>query len=64
MARLGLTIERIYRWLNEGGDEQFLLCLLSLLRNLLDEKDTEILLPQFDAHTLLKVSREAEPAFN
>lgn len=55
---LGLTIERIYYWLNESEDEQFLLCLLSLLRNLLDEKDTEILLSQFNETTLLKVSEE------
>ncbi|CAF3389016.1 unnamed protein product [Rotaria socialis] len=49
----GLTIDRIYSLLDQCTDEQFLLCLLSLLRNLFDEKDTDALLPLFNATKLL-----------
>ncbi|CAF3535661.1 unnamed protein product [Rotaria sp. Silwood1] len=49
----GLTIDRIYSLLDQCTDEQFLLCLLSLLRNLFDEKDTDALLPIFNATKLL-----------
>lgn len=52
-----MTIDRIYSLLDECTDEQFLLCLLSLLRNLFDEKDTDALLPLFNATKLLSVSR-------
>ena len=51
----GLTIERIYSLLDQCTDEPFLLCLLSLLRNLFDEKDTDALLPMFDSAKLLTV---------
>jgi hypothetical protein len=51
----GLTIDRIYSLLEQCTDEQFLICLLSLLRNLFDEKDTDILLPIFNATKLLTV---------
>ncbi|UJR37005.1 hypothetical protein I4U23_029713 [Adineta vaga] len=49
----GLTIERIYSFLEQSTDKQFLICLLSLLRNLFNEKDTEILLPIFNSTKLL-----------
>ncbi|CAF1617498.1 unnamed protein product [Adineta ricciae] len=49
----GLTIERIYSLLEQCTDKQFLICLLSLLRNLFNEKDTEILLPMFNSTKLL-----------
>lgn len=52
---VGLTIDRIYSLLEQCTDEQFLICLLSLLRNLFDEKDTDILLPIFNATKLLTV---------
>jgi len=51
----GLTIDRIYSLLEQCTDEQFLICLLSLLRNLFNEKDTEILLPMFNSVKLLSV---------
>lgn len=41
--------------LEECIDKQFLLCLLTLLRNLFTEKDREILLPMFDTNRLLTV---------
>lgn len=50
-----LTIDRIYSLLEQCTDEQFLLCLLSLLRNMFNEKDTEILLPLFNSVKLLDV---------
>jgi hypothetical protein len=50
-----LTIDRIYSLLEQCTDEQFLICLLSLLRNLFNEKDTEVLLPMFDSVKLLAV---------
>ena len=52
---VGLTIDRIYSLLEQCADEQFLICLLSLLRNLFDEKDTDALLPIFNATKLLTV---------
>lgn len=52
---LGLTLDRIYSLLENCVDEQFLLCLLSLLRNLLDEKDTDTLLPMLNSVKLLSV---------
>ena len=51
----GLTIDQIYSLLEECMDKQFLLCLLTLLRNLFTEKDREILLPMFDTNKLLTV---------
>ena len=51
----GLTIDRIYSLLEQCTDEQFLICLLSLLRNLFSEKDTEVLLPMFNSGKLLTV---------
>lgn len=50
---LGITVERIYQILDDCPDEQFLLCLLSLLRNLFDEKDTETLLTIFHSVRLM-----------
>lgn len=52
---LGLTIDRIYSSLEQCTDEQFLFCLLSLLRNLFDENDTAVLLPIFNASKLVTV---------
>ena len=52
---VGITIDRIYSLLEQCTDEQFLICLLSLLRNLFNEKDTEILLPMFNSAKLLTV---------
>lgn len=52
---LGLTIDRIYSLLEQCTDEQFLFCLLSLLRNLFDENDTNTLLPLFNATKLVTV---------
>ncbi|CAF1226738.1 unnamed protein product [Adineta steineri] len=49
----GLTIDRIYSLLEQCTDEQFLICLLSLLRNIFDEKDTDALLPMFNEAKLL-----------
>ncbi|UJR09183.1 hypothetical protein I4U23_013431 [Adineta vaga] len=49
----GLTIDRIYSLLEQCTDEQFLICLLSLLRNFFDEKDTNILLTMFNEEKLL-----------
>ncbi|CAF1220225.1 unnamed protein product [Adineta steineri] len=49
----GLTIDKIYSFLEQCTDKQFLICLLSLLRNLFNEKDTEILLPMFNSVKLL-----------
>jgi hypothetical protein len=52
---VGLTIDRIYSLLEQCTDKQFLICLLSLLRNIFSEKDTEILLPMFNSVKLLSV---------
>ncbi|CAF1187409.1 unnamed protein product [Rotaria sordida] len=54
----GLTVDRIYSLLDQCTDEQFLLCLLSLLRNLFDEKDTDALLPIFNATKLLTILQQ------
>ena len=54
---LGLTIDRIYSLLESTTNEQFLLCLLSLLRNFFTDKDTEHLLPMFDSERLISVRR-------
>ncbi|CAF5122743.1 unnamed protein product, partial [Rotaria sp. Silwood1] len=51
----GLTIDRIYSLLEQCTDERFLICLLSLLRNIFNEKDTEILLPMFNSIKLLTI---------
>lgn len=51
----GLTIDRIYELLEQCTDEKFLICLLSLLRNLFDDKDTDALLPIFNPTKLLNV---------
>jgi len=52
---VGLTIDRIYSLLEQCTDKQFLICLLTLLRNIFNEKDTEILLPMFNSVKLLSV---------
>ena len=57
---VGLTIDRIYALLENCVDEQFLLCLLSLLRNLLDEKDTDTLLPMLNSVKLLSVGEMSD----
>ena len=57
--RLGLTIDRIYALLEQCTDEKFLLCLISLLRNLFHEKDMDTLLPLFNSDKLQSVSRSA-----
>ncbi|CAF1525762.1 unnamed protein product [Rotaria magnacalcarata] len=49
----GLTIDRIYSLLEQCTDERFLICLLSLLRNIFNEKDTQIILPMFNPVKLL-----------
>ncbi|CAF2874751.1 unnamed protein product [Rotaria sp. Silwood2] len=51
----GLTIDRIYSLLEQCTDERFLICLLSLLRNIFNEKDTETLLPMFNSTKLLTI---------
>ncbi|CAF4499735.1 unnamed protein product, partial [Rotaria magnacalcarata] len=51
----GLTIDRIYSLLEQCTDERFLICLLSLLRNIFNEKDTQIILPMFNPVKLLTV---------
>lgn len=56
----GLTIDRIYTLLEGCADEQFLICLLSLLRNFFDEKDTETLLAMFNEEKLLGVSSSSK----
>jgi hypothetical protein len=55
---LGLTIDRIYSLLEQCTDEKFLLCLISLLRNLFHEKDMDTLLPLFNSDKLQSVSLE------
>jgi hypothetical protein len=55
--RLGLTIDRIYILLEQSMDEKFLLCLISLLKNLFHEKDLDALLPLFNCTKLQAVSR-------
>ncbi|CAF1034108.1 unnamed protein product [Adineta ricciae] len=49
----GITVDRIYSLLERCTDEQFLICLLSLLRNFFDEKDTNALLILFNEEKLL-----------
>jgi hypothetical protein len=51
----GLTIDRVYSLLEQCTDEQFLICLLTLLGNFFDERDTEILLPMFNSVKLITV---------
>jgi hypothetical protein len=51
-------MDRIYSLLEQCTDEQFLICLLTLIRNLLDEKDTETLLPMFNSVKLIAVRRK------
>ncbi|CAF0778350.1 unnamed protein product [Didymodactylos carnosus] len=50
-----LTGERIYSTLEQCSDKQFLICLLSLLRNLFLEKDVDILIHLFDPMKLLTI---------
>lgn len=56
---LGLTIDRIYSLLEQCTDEQFLICLLSLLRNLFYENAANIL-PIFNATKLTTVRQTIE----
>ncbi|CAF1292589.1 unnamed protein product, partial [Didymodactylos carnosus] len=51
----GLTVERIYSTLEQCSDKQFLMCILSLLRNLFLEKDIDILIHLFDRTKLLTI---------
>ncbi len=59
-----MTIDRIYSLLEQCTDEQFLICLLSLLRNLFDEKDTDALLPMFNEGKLLSVRQKTIELFD
>lgn len=52
---LGLTIERIYEFLEKSTDEQMLKCLLSLIRCLFDDNDIEIFLPMLNSSKLISV---------
>lgn len=54
---IGITVDRIYSFLEQCRDERFLICLISLLRNSFSEKDTEALLPMFNSAKLLTVSK-------